>query len=224
MLLKQFIPRVNYVLRGIDDDAPEADTTEYNYWLDTLHLKIQEFYADATKQQTSRYTVLNLGTIAAAAAPSFTLDDTFLDAANEVYIIDVNGKRHNYTVKKPQETDDTAQEVFIAGEDPQVLYFTQEIKAGEDIIGGTLFLPCYTLPEMPTKPGSYIPLPDANWGVYAVASAVAENDITYEDKAPNLNAKANNLYQQTGRKLSRGTHGNSRKSPYKVTKIGQRHR
>jgi hypothetical protein len=187
-------------------------------------MKLEELYADPTKQWNNTYQEIELGAVTADAAPVYALDDSFLVPANVAYVIDVNGKRVEYVIIKAQEKDVNKQQVFTAGQDPQNLYFTREIKETENIVGGTLFLPGYVMPDLPTDENSLVPAPDANWAVYATASGIAENDITYEDKAANLNAKANNLYRLMAIRSTRGTYGNSRKSKYNVPKIGQRHR
>lgn len=219
-----FISRLNYVLRGLDDSAPAEDSDEYNYWLDTLYMKLEELYSDTTKQWNNTYEELELGAVAVNAAPSFDLDETFLAPVNVAYIIDVNGNRQEFDIIKAQEKDSSKQQVYIAGQDPETLYFTQEIKAGSNLVDGTLYLPSYVMPDLPTAPGDTVPAPNANWSVYATASAIAENDITYEDKAGSLNGKANYFYGLMAKKSVRGTYGNSRKTPIRVAKIGQRHR
>lgn len=225
MTLQNFITRVNYRLRGTDDDAPTAATDEYTYWVDTLNMKKDELYQDVAKQWSNTYQVLALGTIAASTEPTFDLDDTFLSAANKAYVIDTNNQRHPLDIIKAQEdVDDSKQQVFVAGQDPQTLYFTKAIIAGDSLIGGTLYLPAYVMPDdvSATSATAFIPIPDPNWAVLAVAAELAGNDLTYEDRAPDLNAKANNLYKLMTKKSSRGTYGNPRKTPYNMTRIGER--
>lgn len=220
-----FISKLNYVLRGLDDDAPEPGTDEYTYWLSVLWIKIEELYADPAKQWSNTYQVVDLGTIAAATDPTFPLNEQFLGAANTAYIVDANGKLlDEFDIIKPQEKNRNKQQVFIAGQDPENLYFTREILETSNLIGGSLKLPAYMQPDLPTKASSIIPVPNANWALYATASEIAENDITYEDKAPNLNAKATYWYGLMAKKSTRGTYGNSRKPARRMTKIGQRHR
>ena len=48
MTLTDAITRLNYILRGTDDDAPTSGTDEYTYWLDTLNRKKNELYNDTT--------------------------------------------------------------------------------------------------------------------------------------------------------------------------------
>ncbi len=54
----------------------------------------------------------------------------------------------------------------------------------------------------------------------AVASEIAFNDITYEDKASDLNAKANALYRQMVSDERKGTYNNPIQTPVNVYRIG----
>lgn len=50
MLVSDFITRVSYNLRGIDDEIPTAGDDEWVYWLSVGNAKISELYKDVTKQ------------------------------------------------------------------------------------------------------------------------------------------------------------------------------
>lgn len=219
MLVSEYITRLNYALRGIDDDAPISGSDEWNYWLSVLNRKKDELYEDVTKQWSVTYEARGLGTIAASAAPSFDLDDDFLAPSDSIYIVTNEGVRRDYVLIKPQEKNPHRQEAFIAGQEPQVIYFTKEILAGADIIGGTLYLPAYFMPDDFTDENDTVLLPDPNWGVLAAAAEIAGNDIVYEDKEANLTAKANNLYDLMVKKNRRGTFLNPRKAQTNVQRI-----
>jgi hypothetical protein len=219
-----FISLVNYNLRGTDDDAPIEGDEDYVYWLAILKMKLQDMYEDPNKHYPNTFQVLELGTVAAKAVPSFDLDEGFLDVANQAYIIDNRGMRSDFDVVKPEEVDVNTKAFYIAGEDPQVLYFTREIPADSSFVGGKLYLPAFVVPDMPSKPKDLIPAPSPNGMVYIVASQVAENDLTYEDKAPSLLQKANRAATMMAAKARSASYGNSRKTPRRVVKIGQRHR
>jgi hypothetical protein len=194
MLVPPFFNRVNYNLRGTDDEAPVSGTEDYDYWIDTFNRIKDELYGDVSKKWRGSWTTKNLGVIAANAAPSFNLDASYLGSSDYIYIIDVNGQRHEYDVVQPQDRDIKCREVYISGMNPEVLYFTNAILTGEDIIGGTLYAPGFWLPPDITGDASTIPLTDPNWGAMRMAAELAFNDLTYEDKAPDLNNKATNLY------------------------------
>lgn len=218
MLVSEFLTKVNYSLRGIDDDTPDFGGDEASYWLDTLNRKINELYQDS-KNWGHIYEVNSLGVVTASASPSYNLPSDFL-YIEEVYIIDTDSKRHNLTLIKPEERNEYNRCVFVAGLNPQKLYFTGEIEATEDIVGGTLYVTGYFMPAELDADDDVLPLPDPNWGVAAVAAEIAFGDITYEDKAESLNAKANYLYGLMTKKNRKGTYKNPRVTPYNVKRIG----
>jgi len=219
MTVAQFLDKVNYALRGIDDDAPAFGTDEANYWLSILNDKKDELYEDVTKNWSNVWSVASLGTVAASATPSYNLSATFLGSSDKAYIVKTDGTRTNYTIVKPNEQSTALREVYVAGDNPQKLYFTNEIEATEDIIGGTLYLPGYFLPTDLDAEDDVLPFPNPKWAVAAVAAEVAFGDITYEDKAETLNNKANFLYGLMVKKNRRGTHQNGRSTPYNVKRI-----
>ena len=49
MLVSSAISRINYVLRGTDDDAPGVSTPEWLYWVDTLNRVKDGLYEDVAK-------------------------------------------------------------------------------------------------------------------------------------------------------------------------------
>jgi hypothetical protein len=225
MQLNTFIQKVSYAVKGLDDDAPALGSDDWIYWVSILNTKKDELYVDTSKQWDETYEVIDLGTVSADAAPTFDLDDSFLAPANSCYILDAEDRRHDFTFVKPQEATSDKQQVFIAGRDPKTLYFSKAIVDSDTFVGGTLYLPAYVLPDDvdPTNGRKNIPLPDANWGVYAVAAEVAASDLSYEDKAPDLQARANNLYSIMTKNTRRGTYGNPRTSKTRTVRIGERH-
>lgn len=285
MLVSTFISRVNYALRGTDDDAPTSGTDEYLYWLDALNRKKDELFEDVTKQWRFTYkstapnepgTVATTGTttltgtdtyftdyragdkitvdgetvrtidaitsdtsltvtvafsntaslktftratIIAAGVEEYSLGRTFLAASDRVYVLTADDKKVYFDLIQPQERDYVTKQVFIAGETPQKLLFTEDIESTDVIVGGTLMVPGYYMPADVDGNSDLVPLPDPNWGVMAVASEIAFSDITYEDKAADLNAKANALLSQMVKKNRRGTYKNPRQTPYNVRRI-----
>lgn len=209
---------MNYALRGTDDDAPNSGTAEWNYWISLLNIKKNEIFQDP-RNWSHIYEVRSIGTISASTAPSFDLDDDFISPSDSVYVVDTSSNRHDFTLIKPEERSTLTQNVFIAGMNPQVLYFANQITATQTIVSGTLYMPGYWMPSDITANTQTVPLPDPNWGVFAVASEIAFSDITYEDKAETLNAKANNLYMLMTKKNRKGTHKNPRTTPYLVRRI-----
>jgi hypothetical protein len=222
VLVSAFLSKVNYALRGTDDDAPSFGSEEANYWVSLLNTKKDELYRDVTKNWSSAYDVRSLGTITASATPTYDIDTTnsdFLAASDRVYVVKTDTRRVYFDIIHPEERETTNQHVFIAGNNPQTLYFANEIKASDSIVGGTLYLPGYYLPADVTDATDDVPLPDPNWGVTAVAAELAFADITYEDRAPTLNDKANYLYNLMVKNNRRGTYKNPRITPTVVKRI-----
>lgn len=219
MLVSEFITRLNYALRGIDDDAPMFDSDEANYWLDTLNRKKNELYEDVTQLWRNTFEVRSLGVVTTSLAPAYDIDEDFLGASDLVYVITTDDQRREYTIVQPQERQLYWREAYIAGMNPQKLYFTNAIAADESIIGGELFLPGYYMPADVTEEDDTLPFLDPNWAVMAVAAEIAGNDIVYEDKEANLTSKANNLYRLMVKKNKRGTYRNPRTASIAVDRI-----
>lgn len=79
MLVSDFVSKVNYALRGTDDDAPTEGTDEYLYWLDIFNRKKDELYLDP-KNWSAIYnqTAPNeLGTVATAETTALTGTGTY---------------------------------------------------------------------------------------------------------------------------------------------------
>lgn len=217
MLASQFLTDVNYNLRGTDDDAPAFDSQEGTYWISILNRKKRELYEDVTKTWSNTFDgTRTVGTISADAEPSYDLDEDFIAPSDKVYVISSTGQRTDYELVKPNERPYRQRYAYIAGMDPQVLYFSNEIATGEQIIGGTLYVPGYYMPDDVTSATDTIPFLTPDWAVLAVAAEIAGNDIIYEDKEANLTAKANNLYSLMVKRNRRGTYSNPRVSPIVV--------
>jgi len=213
-----FLVKVSYTLRGIDDDAPTIGTEEADYWLSVYNTKKNEFYADVTKNWASAYAVENLGVVSVSATPSFELSAEFLAAANQAYILKLDGNKTYLDFIQPDEAE-TKSGIYIAGVNPQTLYFTSPVETGQDIVGGAVYLPGYFVPADVTDENEDINIPDPNWAVASVAAELAFADITYEDRAEALNAKANMLYNLMVKANRRGTYGNPRVTPTRVRRI-----
>lgn len=223
MIVSEAMDEINDSLRGLDDVTPTEGSDEWNYWLRIMVRKISELYR-ANLDLSDIYEVRDVGQIIASAAPEFDLDDEFISASDSVYCVDSDGKRTDFTLIQPKEKDPLKRNVFIAGKNPKRLYFTNAIVTGEQIIGATLYVPGYYLPEALSDASDDIPVSDPYWLTTATAAEIAFNDLVYEDKALDLNAKANALYTQIV-SLNRGnTYGNTRKVPTRVTRISDTRR
>lgn len=213
----EFIVRVNDRVRGTDDDPPAIGSDEANYWFRLLNQKKDELYGDVTKRWRNIFeSNREVGTVTSGDF-SIELPDDLLIPSDVCYVIDADGHRTDYKIAQPQARDRFTREVYISGT-PATLFFTNTINIGDLIVGGTLYLPGYYLPEDITA-NDDLPFPDPNWAVLAVAAEVAGNDIVYEDKEANLNTKANNLYRLMVKRNRANPHGYPNKSAYNVHRI-----
>lgn len=223
MLVSDFLEYTNDALRGTDEDAPTLGTDEANLWLRTLNRKKNELYRNAKVLWDETWSVESLGSITADATPSYNTDADLIAPSDHVYAIDSNSKTVYYDLVKPRERPRTGRAFYLAGMNPQVLYCSNEIQATEDIVGGTLHLPGYYMPadiNTSTEDGTtVIPFADPFYAVMAVASEIAFNDITFEDKAADLAGKAQFLYMQMVRNNRRNTYGNARPIATDVKRI-----
>lgn len=219
MTVSEFLTATNYALRGIEDDAPTFGDDEANYWIATLNRKKNELYNNSKVLWDATWSVQSLGSISADPAPSYQCASSLIAPSDQAYAIDTNSQVVYFDFVRPKERPTNGRKVYIAGMNPKVLYFTNEIEATEDIVGGTLHLPGYYMPDDVELEADDLPLPDPYWGVMAVAAEVATGDITYEDRAEDLNAKANNLFTQMVRNNRRSPYGNPSVTPTNVYKI-----
>lgn len=230
MNVTSFLIRTSHNLRGIDEDPPTFGDDEANYWLDILNRKKDELYEDVTKNWRNIWEARALGdTVTASTAPEYDLDTDFLMlSGNEaisdgqsggIYIIKTDGNRVDIDVINPEEITPNNRAAYVAGFNPQKLFITNEIKSTENIIGGTIYAPGYYMPSDLGAATDVLPFLDPNWACMAVAAEVAFNDITYEDKAPDLNGKANNLFEQMWRKNRGQLHNAPRRTAYNVKRI-----
>jgi hypothetical protein len=83
MTLLQALDKINYFLRGLDDDAPAIASDEANYWVSILNSKKDELYQDTGKQWSFIYksqapnepgTVATVGTTALTGTNTYFTD------------------------------------------------------------------------------------------------------------------------------------------------------
>lgn len=114
MQLTDAISKINYALRGLDDDAPSAGDDEYNQWLSILNSKKDELYYGVGKTWSQAYSPsapVEIGTVATAGTTALTGTDTYFTDYNVGDKITVSGEtvRTIATI-----TSDTALTVTVA--------------------------------------------------------------------------------------------------------------
>jgi hypothetical protein len=218
------ISEINYALRGIDDDAPIDGSDEWNYWVSVLNRVKRTVFRDVKQNWSESFEVRSIGTVTASASLTFNLPTDFLAPSGDgdfvgAFVVTTDGTRVDLDLVKPQQSSSRERQVYIAGVNPQVLHFSFEVTADDQIVGGELFLPGYYMPADVADANDSLVFPDNDWGVMAAAAEIAFNDIVYETKSPDLNAKANAMYLDMVSRNQRGFTGQPRKAVYNVKRI-----
>jgi preprotein translocase subunit YajC len=94
---------------------------------------------------------------------------------------------------KPQARNDA--DVYISGRDPKVLTFNTDIESTSSMVGGTLEVPGYYLPESLVNASDLVSVDDPEWLAYATAAELARNDAAKQGQFPNLLGMANERYK-----------------------------
>jgi hypothetical protein len=79
MTLSEAITRINYALRGTDDDPPTSGD-EFDYWVSLLNRKKDELYEDTSRQWSFIYSALapnEPGTVATTGTTALTGTNTY---------------------------------------------------------------------------------------------------------------------------------------------------
>jgi len=160
-------------------------------------------------------------TIIQDGVQSYSMPRSYMGPSDQVFIVTTSNGTVEYVIGKPQERDRFLHEVYLSSRNPQLVTFQDTISttSNSQLIGGELKMPGYYKPADMVDSTDIIPVDDPYWLVYAVASELAFNDLTYEDKAPDLNSKANNLYSGMVSDNRRGTNNYPRIARTNVNRI-----
>ena len=156
--------------------------------------------------------------IIATGVENYSLHRNFIAPAERAYIQTTDQKTY-FDFIQARELNPHQRQVYISSMNPKQINFTTEIESTEEIVGGTLVVPGYFMPADITSSTDVLPLPDPYWGVMATASEIAFNDLVYEEKAAELNQKANSLYLQMLRNNRRNPYGNPKQPPHSHYRI-----
>jgi hypothetical protein len=216
MLVSVLFERINYALRGQDDEAPQEGSEEAIYWLNVINRKKDEWATDPFENWSSLFGVRDLTDPIEAGTQTYALDSDFVRPADTVYVT-VGTQKTYFNLVEPQLRDSVPSSVYITG---KVLNFTDEIEADSSLITGDITVPAFFQPADLTAFTDTVPVDDPNWLALAVASELAFSDVTYEDKAPDLLGMANDLYLKMKAGNRKGTITSPRKAQTKVNPIG----
>jgi hypothetical protein len=159
--------------------------------------------------------------VIASSDQTYAAHRSLLVPSDQIEVTKTNGQIGYYDVIKPQTRDIYTQQVHVTGINPRLLTFTNTIASTDPIVGGTIAVPGYYLPNDLTASTDLLPFVDPEWAVVAVAAELAFNDIVYEDKAADLTEKANYLYRQVAMANRSGTYRDSRNIPINTYRIKQ---
>lgn len=156
--------------------------------------------------------------IIASGVQSYNLHRSLNNPSDQVVILKSDGTYTYIDYIQPGGRTMHSRGAYISGENPKILTINTTIQSTEDIIGGELQVPGFYVPDDMTATTDLLPFPDPNWGVMATASEIAFNDVVYEDKAADINRKANALYQAMAASNRKGQYARPRTIPYNNTK------
>lgn len=170
-------------------------------------LTVTVAFANTAPSKTFTHT-----TIITTGVRSYSLHRNLLNPSDKAIVVTSAYGDLYFTIGKPQERTRFENEVYLSSRNPAKLIFPNGVSstANTNTIGGTLKLPGYYIPNDMTTSDDIVPVDDPYWLVLATASELAFNDISYADKAPDLNNKANNLYDLMVAANRRGTSNNPR--------------
>ncbi len=166
---------------------------------------------------TASAKTFTLAQIIATLVQSYNMHQRLFLPSDQVIIATLLNGDQGYDFEKPQERVRGA--VYLSGRAPQVLTFYADIESTDQRVGGELEVPGYYIPADMVNTTDVIPVDDPYWLVYSVAAELAFNDLTYEDKAPDLYAKANILWQTMSTNDRRGASNYPRSAQTNVSRI-----
>lgn len=174
---------------------PSAGADKYNRILMIANRKIEEWARDANVNWRSLWSDDNLTTVL-ADTQNYNLPATVIRTSDYVYV-DIDGLPHaQYKVVPPAQRDAYPYSCYVQGVNPPILTFNFDINTGDPIVGGTIRLATYKVPDALEDTTDEIPVDDPTWLVYEVAAELARNDPAKDDQFGNLAGIANDKYQK----------------------------
>lgn len=217
MLVSTLIAKINYELRGLDDVAPSEGSDEANYWLSVANDKKHEWAIDPTENWKSLWLERALAAPIAHGDNTYVVDTDLIRPSDQIFIT-VGSRKSWFELTDPEKRQSNSRGVYISGT-PKVLNFNQIITANSTYAGGVITIPGYYEPADMTSFDDTVPVDDPIWLVRAVAAEIAFNDTSYEDKAPDILAKANDSYMKMRAANHKGTATAPRTIPTITRKI-----
>jgi len=194
MDLELLINNINDAYRG-EEDVPAVGTTEYDYWLRVINRKQREWAKDVKQKWSSLFEIRTLSPVVTSGQQAYNLPTDFIKPSDQVWVNFNTTQRIYFTLKNPQFRE-RYHNAYISVRNPKTLTFVDIVDTNTNILGKSISMPGYFMPAELVAKTDVVAVDDPDWLVYAAASELAFNDITYEDKYIDLNTKANSLYVQ----------------------------
>lgn len=213
MDLQTLMQHINATYRSSDDDPPTSGDPEYDTWLLTINRKVSEWARDPKHKWASLWDdSRTLGTVS-ASTQAYELDDEILYPSDAVILSNADNQQTYFKLVKPQERGYGYNTAYIWGRDPQTLTFYDEFQADSQLVGQTISLAGYFMPDELVLPTDTVPVDDPYWLVMSVAAHLAFTDDEYENRSVDLQGQANALYSGMIAANRNGTFNNPRTVP-----------
>lgn len=175
---------------------PAPGEEKYEVLLGIANRKLNEWATDPDNLWNSLWEDRNTDTIL-VDTQTYNLDSDLFYPSDFIRVQKTGGDDEYVEIIKPYERSLYLNQVsYISGHNPKLLTFVQDISTGNDLIGGTLYVPGYYLPTALTNTSDVIPVDIPEWLVYITASEIARNDPAKDDQYVNLVNQANDLYRK----------------------------
>lgn len=131
-------------------------------------------------------------TIIASGVQEYSIHRSFMVPSDKV-LVSTSTQDVPFVTGTVQDRDSA--DVYFYGRSPKTLAFYQDIAATSQIVGGTLKVAGYYVPDDMVLSTDLVTVDDPNWLVYATAAELARNDPARDDQYASLNGMANERYR-----------------------------
>lgn len=174
---------------------PAVGTDKYNRIVMIANRKLRELAGRGTKNWRFFWDQINLDDLVTAGIRAYGFPNNVIKASDSVFIDDdENNEMAEYKIVAPQRRNLFGQCCYITDANPLILNFSENIEAGNPIVGMTIRVPVYARPSALSDADDTIPLPEPDWLVYETAAELARNDPAKDDQFGNLQGIANDKF------------------------------
>jgi hypothetical protein len=202
--VQDFFKEVYVKYKGKQSKVPALGTDKWLSAVITLQAKLREFATDPYHEWDSLHQDVNGGTVAVNNS-TYDLDET-IQRPSDKLVVTKNGQVTRISFIKltqrwlPQYMGTGW--AYLHGDAPQQVTVNANILAGDGLVGGTLTIPAYILPEIlgsgpaNVQPSDTILVDNIDWLVHAVAAEIARNDPAKRAQYPNLQGLSNTFWKK----------------------------